>query len=186
MKSLTMPIIFALLTALFWGVYGPSLGKARAPGVYSAFKPYLGIGLAYLVVGVIGGALMMKFVGKDSFSFAGEQFRALKWGFLAGLVGAVGALTLTLAMVQSGGKAHLVMPIVFGGAVSVNAVTSLLMNRDAHSTPWMWVGIAGVVVSVVVVAMNIPHAPSKKPTATPETTQQQSPATEIEPRQATT
>jgi hypothetical protein len=128
---------------------------------------------------------MMKLMG-DKFSFAGEQFRAIKWGFLAGLVGAVGALTLTLAMVQSGGKAHLVMPIVFGGAVSVNAVASLLMNRDAHATPWMWVGIAGVIVSVVVVAMNIPHGPPKKPTTQPTTTHTQAPATDIEPRRATT
>ena len=40
-----LPIVFAVLTALFWGMYGPALGQARA-GLGSPFKPYVAIGVA--------------------------------------------------------------------------------------------------------------------------------------------
>ena len=50
------PIVFALLTGLFWGTYGPALTMARfAEGAKFPFKPYLMIGLAYLVWAVVGG-----------------------------------------------------------------------------------------------------------------------------------
>ena len=108
------PIIFAMGTALFWGIYGPTLGKARSPiGAYSGFKPYLGIGLAYLVIAIIGGSIVMSMKG-DNFSFKGDQWPSLQWGFLAGCLGAFGALCLTSALVISKGDSRLVMPIVFG------------------------------------------------------------------------
>ena len=45
----TLPILFALGTALAWGTYGPVLGNARSPEkLWSPFKPYVGIGLAYM------------------------------------------------------------------------------------------------------------------------------------------
>ena len=76
-----LPIIFALGTALCWGLYGPTLQHARAPGSppspppegWSPFKPYVGIGLAYLVLAIIGGLIMMKIKG-DTFSFSGKQW----------------------------------------------------------------------------------------------------------------
>ncbi len=165
-----LPIIFALGTALFWGIYGPTLGKARSPltpPAYSGFKPYLGIGLAYLVIAIVGGSLAMLAKG-DNFSFQGDQSRALQWGFLAGCLGAFGALCLTSALVISKGDSRLVMPIVFGGAVSINALMSAWMYRGkTEPSLWMWIGTVGVVVSIVVVAMNIPHP--KKPEAKPAT-----------------
>ena len=42
-----LPILFALLTGLFWGTYGPTLAQARF-FEKSAFKPYVMIGVAYL------------------------------------------------------------------------------------------------------------------------------------------
>ena len=39
------PVLFALLTALCWGLYGPVLGQARS-ALASPFKPYLAIGVA--------------------------------------------------------------------------------------------------------------------------------------------
>jgi hypothetical protein len=150
------PVIFALLTALFWGLYGSALGQARS-ALLSPFKPYVAIGVAYLVWGVLGGLVGMWFKG-DSFAFSGA---GSVWGFVAGTVGAAGALALTLAMF-SGGTAmpHIVMPIVFGGAVTVNAVVALIAVRGHGSTnPWLWVGIAGIAICIVVVAYNTPHAP---------------------------
>lgn len=171
--KLYLPVIFALGTALAWGVYGPTLGNARShdkPPLWTGFKPYLGIGFAYLVVAIIGGSIAMKLAG-DNFSFSGEQTHPVKWGFYAGLLGAIGALCLTGALVMAKGNSTLVMPVVFGGAVSVNALVSAWLYRDkATPSVWMWVGIVGVVASVCLVAANIPH-PKKpaKPATEPAT-----------------
>ena len=55
----------------------------------------------------------------DAFSFTGQ---GITWGFVAGSMGAFGALTLTLAMFTGGtAMPQIVMPIVFGSAVTVSA-----------------------------------------------------------------
>jgi len=157
-----LPVIFALCTALCWGMYGPTIGNAQSK-IWSPFKPYVFIGVAYLVLGIAGGLLGMRVKG-DTFSYAAEQFTPAKWGFLAGCLGALGALFLTSAMMTSKGNALLVMPIVFGGAVSVTALFSTWRLRG-HATisPMLWLGMALVVTGVIIVAKNTPHghAPTK-------------------------
>ncbi len=157
-----VPILFALGTALFWGLYGPTIGNAHSK-LWSPFKPYVFIGLAYLVLAIFGGLIAMKIKG-DSFSYAGEQFPPAKWGFLAGCLGAAGAICLTSAMMISKGNALLVMPIVFGGAVSITAVVSAYRLRG-HTTihPMLWVGMALVVTGIVIVARNTPQGHAPKP-----------------------
>ncbi|TWT91825.1 hypothetical protein [Neorhodopirellula pilleata] len=171
MNKMLIPILFALGTAFFWGCYGPTIGNAQAPrpeGVplWSPFKPYVFIGIAYLVIAIFGGLLMMGVKG-DSFNFTGTHFPTAKWGFLAGSLGAFGALCLTSAMMTSRGNALLVMPIVFGGAVSVTALVSVIrLHAGTNVSPLLWVGMALTVVGVVLVAMNTPHghAPAKPAT----------------------
>ncbi len=166
------PIIFAALTALFWGLYGPAIGFARTAEGNNPFKPYLMIGVAYLIWAIIGGASGMAYT-KVPFSFSGS---GVTWGFIGGSLGAFGALTLTLAMFSFPGKPRpeLVMPIVFGGAVTVNAITNLVLSRQqagAHApSPMLWVGMVVVAVGIVVVAYFTPHvAPPKKPSISSQT-----------------
>lgn len=177
--KLLFPILFALGTALCWGMYGPTLSNARSmakppsPDAWSPFKPYVFIGVAYLVIAVVGGLIAMKIKG-DTFSFAGKHNAAMTWGFLAGTLGAGGALFLTNAVVASKGNTALVMPIVFGGAVSVNAIfawTQLRKNPDAHISPALWVGMALVVVGVILVAKHTPHGAPSKPSQPDASTQ---------------
>jgi len=154
------PIIFALLTGLFWGTYGPALGIARAAEGNNPFKPYLMIGVAYLIWAVIGGFGGIKYTGVDA-TFTKD---GITWGFIAGSLGAFGALTLTLAMFSFQGmkpRADIVMPIVFGTAVSVSAITSVLMTK-ATPSPALIGGIIGMAVCIVVVASNTPHAAPHK------------------------
>lgn len=159
-KTILLPILFALGTALFWGCYGPTIGNAAAPKVdgkplWSPFKPWVFIGVAYLVIGIVGGLAMMKFKG-DSFNYVGVNFATAKWGFLAGTLGAFGALCLTSAMMYSRGNALLVMPIVFGGAVTITALVSV-WRLGVQGSPFLWGGIAMTVLGVVVTAYNTPH-----------------------------
>lgn len=165
MKGLLIPILFALGTATCWGLYGPTLSKARAPaGEWSPFKPYVFIGVAYLVWAIVGGLLAMKAKG-DNFVYTGAAFPAMNWGFWAGTLGALGALSLTNAVITSKGNTALVMPIVFGGAVTVNGIYAYLQLKGLHVvSPALWIGMALVAVGIVLVAMHTPHgAPARKP-----------------------
>ncbi|MEZ6063286.1 MAG: hypothetical protein R3C19_23305 [Planctomycetaceae bacterium] len=165
MKGLLIPIAFALGTAICWGLYGPTLTKARAPaGEWSPFKPYVFIGVAYLAWAIGGGLVAMKLKG-DSFSYGGASFPAMNWGFWAGTLGALGALSLTNAVIASKGNTALVMPIVFGGAVTVNGIYAWLKLKDlVDVNPALWVGMALVTVGIVLVAMFTPHGvPARKP-----------------------
>ena len=180
-KPTLIPILFALGTAFFWGLYGPTIGNAQIKGVappngWTPFKPYVFIGIAYLVIAVGGGLAMMKVKG-DSFQYSGEvpnsspvrtHFEPAKWGFLAGCLGAAGALCLTSAMMTSRGNALLVMPIVFGGAVSWTAVVSIYKLKSHGPivvNPLLWVGMVLVVIGIVLVAMNTPHGHAPSPPA---------------------
>ncbi len=177
MNKMWIPILFALGTALFWGCYGPTIGNAAPPRVggkplappdgWSPFKPYVFIGIAYVVVAIVGGLAMMKVKG-DSFDYFSPvpgaeemtHFLPLKWGFLAGTLGAFGAFCLTSAMMTSRGNALLVMPIVFGGAVTVTAIVSILKLRGhgpLEISPLLWVGMLLTVAGIVLVASNTPH-----------------------------
>ncbi len=173
------PVVFASLTALFWGMYGPAIGFARTAEGNNPFKPYLMIGVAYLIWAIVGGAAGMAYT-KVPFAFSGS---GVTWGFIGGSLGAFGALTLTLAMFSfpSKPRPELVMPIVFGGAVTVNAITNLVLSQrqaGAHAPSlWLWIGIVVVAVGIVVVAYNTPHiAPAKNPPpSTPATPAAESP-----------
>lgn len=168
MNKMLIPVLFALATAVFWGCYGPAIGNAQSPRIdgvplWSPFKPNVFIGLAYFVIAICGGLAVMAVKG-DSFSFTGEYFPTVKWGFLAGSLGAFGALCLTSAMMTSRGNALLVMPIVFGGAVSVSAIVSVFrLHADTTVSPVLWVGMIMTVVGIIIVATNTPHghAPAK-------------------------
>ena len=158
-----LPIFFAVLTAIFWGLYGPMLAQARIAASGSPWKPYVAIGVAYLVWTLLAGVPGMRMRG-DDFSFAGT---AGVLGFVAGTLGAWGALSLTFAMFTGGAKMpHIVMPIVFGGAVTVTALTAVFTAKDSHGvSPLLWVGIVGIFVCILLVAANTPHAaPPTKPT----------------------
>jgi len=153
-----LPFLFALGTALCWGLYGPTLGKARlADADLSPFKPYVGIGFAYLVIAIAGGMIGMWYKG-DSFSPSGASGL---WGLAAGTLGALGAFSLTLCMFSGGARIpHAVMPVVFGGAVTITAIYTVLASGGRlHASPMLWVGIVGMLVSIVIITMNTPHAP---------------------------
>ena len=149
-------IVFALLTGLFWGMYGPALQTSRVSG-QSPFKPFILIGVAYLLIGILGGIVGI-LATKDNFHFAPVTVR---WGFIAGSLGAFGALTLTLALFKSRAP-DLVMPIVFGGATLVSVAIGLWMKQELLSAhPMQYIGTLAVVIGVVLVQAHASHGPAK-------------------------
>lgn len=135
-------LLFAYLTVFSWGVYGVllHLGRSGMPAgaelPHAGLKAFLWVGVAYFVVAIVGPLLVLKARGSNfSFDAAG-----IRWSFIAGVAGALGAFTLILALgaaaapVAKGGggfgpsAAAAVMPIVFGGAPIVNAIVAMLMH----------------------------------------------------------
>ncbi|HLQ47147.1 MAG TPA: hypothetical protein VK137_20555, partial [Planctomycetaceae bacterium] len=60
-----------------------------------------------------------------------------------------------------------------GGAVTVTALTNLVISMNSpgehHTSPWLWIGIVGMAVCVVIVAYHTPHvAPKKSAPAEPQ------------------
>ena len=122
-------LIFALLTAGSWGLYGIFLHTgqlAMADPVNGRYKAFLFVGIAYLVAAVIGSIIVLAVNGSD-WSF---PMKGMSWSLLAGIVGAIGAFGVLLAFGAKGSPA-VVMSIVFAGAPIVNAVVSLILHPPA-------------------------------------------------------
>ena len=154
-------VVFAALCGLCWGLYGDSLARART-ALSSPWKPYTMIGFAYLVWGVLGGLAGMKMKG-EAMSFSGP---GALWGFIAGSLGAWGALFLTLSMVSGGARnPHLVMPVVFGTAVTVAALVGWLQSHGKSTNPALWVGMIFILTGILLVTYYTPHKvpPAKAP-----------------------
>ncbi len=127
-------IIFVVLTVAAWGLYGVLLHKgqnamtdptvsAEEDAAPRRYKAFLFVGIAYLLVAVIGSAVMLYLTGAE-WTFTGQ---GVKWSFLAGVVGAIGAFGVLLAF-GAKGRPAVVMSIVFAGAPIVNAVVATLSH----------------------------------------------------------
>ena len=119
-------IIFVVMTVASWGLYGVFLHKGQlsmADAVHGRYKAFLFVGLAYLLVAVIGSAVMLMVNGAE-WSFTGK---GVSWSFVAGVVGAIGAFGVLLAF-GAKGRPAVVMSIVFAGAPIVNAIVATLSH----------------------------------------------------------
>ncbi len=119
-------IIFVVMTVASWGLYGVFLHKGQlsmADAVHGRYKAFLFVGLAYLLVAVIGSAVMLMVNGAE-WSFTGK---GVSWSFIAGVVGAIGAFGVLLAF-GAKGRPAVVMSIVFAGAPIVNAIVATLSH----------------------------------------------------------
>ena len=170
-------LIYALLTVFSWGVYGVILHAARskmpmgAETPNASLKAFLFVCIAYALIGVVT-AFVLKVRGTN-WSFSGETGSGIPMSLLAGMAGALGALTLVLALgaaatpiLKGGGgfgvaAAAAVMPIVFGGAPLVNTVTAMLMHRPEKSIPPQF--IIGCVLAIVGTVLVAKYAPSNNP-----------------------
>ena len=141
-------LIFALMTVVAWGLYGVFLHTGQmsmADPVNGRYKAFLFVGIAYLVIAVIGPALVMA-VNGASWSF---PVKGMSWSLLAGAVGAIGAFCVLLAF-GAKGVPSVVMSIVFAGAPVVNAVVALSINPPAGGFGNLrWQFVAGILLAAL-------------------------------------
>jgi hypothetical protein len=165
------------LTVLCWGMYGPVLqlgqiGMSTIPGAPARLRPFVCVGLAYFLIGVIVPSLWLHFRGEK-----GEwTAMGLVWSFAGGALGALGALGIILAFTFGGSPVY-VMPLVFGGAPVINAfLTIYLTRRMKEIGPWFLAGLIIVVLGAVFVMIAAPHAPPPAPAEAASPTAQTAPA----------
>ena len=145
-------------TALFWGVYGPVLHKGQATMQGSRLRPFLCVGIAYLVVAVCIPSMLLSMEAGD-WSTDGSLL-----SLAAGAAGAIGALGIIMAF-NFGGKPVYVMPLVFGGAPVVNTIISLIWTDEPIGTidPWFYAGLVVVALGAVIVLVFAPRPQPPRP-----------------------
>jgi hypothetical protein len=123
------------------------------PPIPVRLRPFVCVGVAYFLIGVIVPSLWLYFRGeKGDWTISG-----IIWSFAGGAIGAIGALGIILAM-TFGGQPIYVMPLVFGGAPVVNAFLTIYMARRIKEIgPVFLAGLIIVVIGAVVVLVSAPH-----------------------------
>jgi uncharacterized membrane protein len=128
-------IIFALLAAISWGLYGPSLHKGQV-ALGSPLRALLCVGFAYFLIGVIVPVVGLWSQGElNGFTMKGSLSATL-----AGAFGALGAVCIIFAF-KYGGLPTYVMPLVFAGAPLINVLFSMWLHPPKSApNPLLYLG----------------------------------------------
>ena len=160
MRSLLLVVISFCFTILCWGLYIPVLHWGQhamsTTGGVARLRPFVCVGLAYFLIGVIVPAVLLKVRGEaGSWTAKGTVF-----SLLAGALGAAGALGIVMA-IFFGGNPFYVAPLVFGLAPVVNAfLTIYLARRVREIGPLFLAGLVIVLLGAVTVLLCAPKKES--------------------------
>lgn len=139
-------LVFVGLTVICWGVYGPVLHQGQldmgSGGQPSSLRPFICVGIAYFLIAVLFPVFVLFGPGeKGNWSVDG-----FFWSFVAGALGAIGALGIILAF-KFQGKPSYVMPLVFGGAPVVNTLITMSMSRTfKEASLFFYIGVIVVAI----------------------------------------
>ena len=142
-KWLTVALFIAG-AALTWGIYVPSIHLAAkgTPGISlnSNLRAFLFVGVAYFLTAVLIPLALIFAFNYDPTAVPGKanwNGSGVKWGIIAGTLGAAGALCVIFAVTKAGrpwGPLY-VAPLVFAGAPIVNTLATLLYFHPAQTLP---------------------------------------------------
>jgi len=149
-----MWVAYALVTVLCWGLYGAFLNKGAIGFHHDRMKAFLFVGVAYFLIAVLAPLALIAIHGKEpKWEFNSE---GIKMSLFAGCLGAIGALTVLIALnshpLTAQGKAAIaasnVMSVVFAGAPIVAAVYGLLIKPPKEGLLSLdWRFVAGLVMA---------------------------------------
>jgi len=157
MRSLVLIVSSFAVTILGWGLYVPMLRWGQVAMSDTAaparWRPFVCVGLAYFLIGVIVPAVLLNLKGeKGQWSASG-----IVWSLVGGALGAAGALGIILA-INFGAEPIFVAPLVFGTAPVVNAfLTIYLAGKMREIGPLFLAGLVMVVMGSVTVLTCAPH-----------------------------
>jgi hypothetical protein len=124
MKSTLYVLLSIALVIVSWGSYGPLLRIGGSEMGGSHWLPFIFVGVAYFLIAVLAASVYLAWFGEQGH----WSFRGTIWSFLAGVVTAVGALGVILALTHKGNPIY-VMPLIFGGAPVVNTIVTMIMSK---------------------------------------------------------
>ncbi len=152
-------LLYTLMTAVCWGIYGPTLHKGQTAMAGSRLRPLLCVGVAYFLIAVLVPLFLLTISpDKGDWTVPGAW-----WSLAAGSAGAVGALGVIMAF-NYGGKPIYVMPLIFGGAPVVNTLFVLAMSSTINQIgPLFIAGLILVAAGAVTVLIFAPRAPAHAP-----------------------
>jgi hypothetical protein len=147
MKNSLLVLLSIALTMLSWGAYGPLISAGGRAMGDSHLLPFIFVGVAYFLVAVVVAWVLLIWLGE-----AGDwTVRGIFWSFLAGVVTAVGALGVILALTNKGSPIY-VMPLIFGGAPVVNTILAMLMSKSHRDVgPMFYAGLILVIAGAAAV-----------------------------------
>jgi hypothetical protein len=147
-------LMFVAMTILCWGMYVPTIHQGQvAFQKNGALRAFLFVGSAYFVTSVLVLGYMY-FVQGDRLDF---NTKAVSTSFVAGMLGAVGALGIVFAM-KNGGSPLYVAPLVFAGAPIVNTIFSMIWHRPEKTPDIRF--FLGIVVAAFGASMVLRYKPS--------------------------
>lgn len=144
---------FVIMTVLSWGTYIPTLHRGQMGLSGSGVHAFLMVGVAYVLVAIAVPGIMVARAGSwSTFTPNGMLFT-----LGAGVLGALGALGIVLALVN-GGRPNVVPPIVFAGAPIVSVFVAMLYNPPREAPPPLFfVGIVMAAAGAFLVLSNRPQ-----------------------------
>ncbi len=159
MKGMLGVVLFTLLTALCWGVYGPILRFGQEGLGHSGLRAFICVGLAYFVIAILGASVFLRLgADKGSWTTLGTI-----WSLIAGVAGAVGALGVVLAFKFHGNPLY-VTPVIFGLAPAVNTFVAMYFAKSfKQAGPVFFAGLILIVAGAVVVMVFKPQNTSAFP-----------------------
>ena len=164
-------LIFVILTFCCWGLYGPLLHVGQGimgggGGAKSMLRPFICVGVAYFAIAVLFPIFVLVTKGEKG-HWTGNGFF---WSFVAGAVGAIGALGIILAF-KFNGKPSYVMPLVFGLAPIVNTLVTMAMAKTfKQASAIFYVGILIVAIGAAGVLIFKPTKAKLSPVEKSSTT----------------
>ena len=135
-------LVFVLMAIFFWGIYAPVLQEGQklmgVDGKLSRIEPLICVVLAYFMIAVLVPVVVLFTKGETGkWSISG-----FIWSFLAGVVGALGAVGMIIALENRGSPVY-VVPLVFGGAPVINTLVTMLMHRTVRKANILFfIGVA--------------------------------------------
>ncbi len=144
---------FVIMTILSWGTYIPTLHRGQMGLSGSGVHAFLMVGIAYVLVAIaIPGMMVVRAGSWSTFTPQGSLFT-----LGAGVLGALGALGIVLAL-ANGGRPNVVPPLVFAGAPIVSVFVAMLYNppREAPSVLF-FIGILMAAAGAFLVLSNRPQ-----------------------------
>ncbi|MCZ6682207.1 MAG: hypothetical protein O7F76_03110 [Planctomycetota bacterium] len=133
-------LVCVVATIIFWGAYVPTIhsgqlgfGAQRGP-----LRAFLFVGLAYFLVAVIVPGVLIFAFQREPADF---PTKGMTVSTLAGVLGALGAFGIILAL-MNGGKPTTVPPLVFAGAPIMSVFVAMMMHPPKAWPQWQfYVGI---------------------------------------------